>query len=279
VGDDLLVGTRTNAKGHWESRALFRLDDRLLGESGHTWWFPPTADELLSWEAHSPASSFDDARATFDRVHPVEPWVWKDPRACLTLSYWRRALDRPVAGIIVFRNPLDVARSLERRDYMALPFGGALWTRYTRLMLAQARGMPVLVSSYDDIVGNPTGWAGTVRTFLGNLGMPVIPHVGERAIHRFVDPKLQHSSHDRHDLDDAFDDGSCAALYDTLTTLVGAHPSFVPPDCGPEAPWVQHQLDAVGPEWLPTWKVPGSTVPSLPHRVRSLVRRLVSPGR
>jgi hypothetical protein len=94
-----------------------------------------------------------------------------------------------------------------------------------------------------------------------------------------VDPKLQHSSHDRRAIDTAFGDGACAALYDLLDTLTGAHRSFAAPDLGPEPPWVQAELDAVGSTWSPSWKVPGSTVPSLSLRVRWRARRLLPSGR
>jgi hypothetical protein len=278
VRGDLMMGTRTNAKGHWESRSMYVLNDRLLAETGHSWWYPPTLEELALWLAGGTAVTGESGRAAFDRVHLVEPWVWKDPRTCVTLSYWRRALDRPVAGVIVFRNPIDVARSLEQRDYISPTFGVALWMRYTRLLLEQAAGMPVLVSSYDDLVGDPQRWSTTVRAFLSELGMAVHPTVNERAVRRFVDPKLQHNNHSRDDLRSAFGDGASTALYDALHALAGSHASWVCPPLDPEPAWVQDELDAIGPEWPSQWKVPGSIPPTLPYRFRSLVRRLVPLG-
>jgi hypothetical protein len=278
VSSDLMMGTRTNAKGHWESRSMYVLNDRLLAETGHAWWYPPTSDELARWLDGGTAVTSETARGAFDRVHPVEPWVWKDPRTCVTLSYWRRALGRPVAGVIVFRNPIDVAHSLQKRDYIPMEFGGALWMRYNRLLLEQAVGMPVLISPYDDIVGDPRHWSTTVRAFLSDLGMAVDPTVSARSIRRFVDPKLQHSSHSRDDLRSAFGESGGGTLYDALDALVGSHGSFAPPALDPEPSWVQDQLGGVGAEWPSTWKVPGSVPPSLPYRFRSLVRRLVPLG-
>jgi hypothetical protein len=278
VSGDLMMGTRTNAKGHWESRSMYVLNDRLLAETGHAWWYPPTSGELARWLDSGTTVTGEMAQAAFDRVHPVEPWVWKDPRTCVTLSYWRRALGRPVAGVVVFRNPIDVANSLHKRDYIPMEFGAALWMRYTRLLLEQAAGMPVLVSPYDDIVGDPRHWSATVRAFLSDLGMAVHPTVGERSIRRFVDPKLQHSNHSRDDLRSGFGESGSATLYDALDALVGSHGSFPPPALDAEPSWVQNQLDAVGAEWPPTWKVPGSVPPSLTYRFRSLVRRLVPLG-
>jgi hypothetical protein len=273
ISDDLLVGTRTNAKGHWESRSLFRLNDRLLSATGSSWWHPPTGEELTTWEQGLTADTFDEARDTFDRAHPSTPWVWKDPRACLTLSFWRRALDRPVCGIIVYRNPLDVARSLERRDWMEPEFCLALWTRYTRLLLEQSGGMPVMVSNYDDVLEDPEAFSEQARGFLQGLGMAVEPSVDPAAVREFIDPELRHSARDLADL------GPTADLYGVLQGLTGVHRSFEPPELGDEAPWVDAQLSAGGPEWRATWKPPGVQPRSAGDRVRSLVRRATSFGR
>ncbi len=273
ISEDLLVGSRTNAKGHWESRSLFRLDNTLLADMGRTWWYPPTLGALVDWESSLPASTFDEARATFDRVHPQRPWVWKDPRACLTLSFWRKALGVPVAGVAVYRNPLETADSLARRDHMAVEFGLALWVRYTRLLMEQAGGLPLLVSEYDNIVQDPERWARAARAFLVDLGVAVSPQVDTEAIREFVDPKLRHSSYQTPDHGMTEVAADAVALYDILRALEGVHLSFQTPGLGPEPPWVGEQLDAVGPEWHPSWKVPGSLPPTLGGRLRALASR------
>lgn len=277
--DDLVMGTQTNAKGHWESRSMLRLNWTLLAETGHTWWFPPTAGELDQWMAGGPATSFDKGRKAFLRVHPREPWVWKDPRTCITLGYWRRALERPVAGVVVYRNPLDVARSLETRDGIPLATSLAVWIRYTRLLLEQAAGMPLLVSSYESILGNALGWSEEVRGFLMEQGMSVADPASERSIRRFVDARLQHSSQSRDDLVAASGGEETGRLFDALEAAVGAHSKFDPPEVGAEPAWVQDELDVVGPDWPSTWKKQWTAVPSLPSRIRSLVKRVVPLGR
>ena len=273
VDEDLLVGTRTNAKGHWESRSLFKLNDGLLAEMDCAWWHPPTAEVLSEWEQRLDSSRFEAARDVFTRAHPSEPWVWKDPRACVTLSFWRRAVRRPVTGIVVYRSPLDVARSLETRDYMETEFGMALWMRYTRLLLEQAAGMPVMVTCYDDVLEDPVTFSERVREFLAGQGMAVAPGVDLPSVHEFIDPALRHSSRDPAGL------GATADLYDVLQGLAGVHDSFAPPPLGVEAPWIDAQLTAAGPEWRDTWKVPGEVPRTAGTRLRSLVRRATSIGR
>ena len=72
------------------------------------------------------------------------------------------------------------------------PSGCALWERYNRLLLEHAGGMPVLLTSYDDLVGDPVGWSATAGGFLAGLGFE--PCTGtEDEVRRFVDPELRHS--------------------------------------------------------------------------------------
>ena len=267
IRSDQMTGNTNNVKGFWESRSLMRTNNFLLAEMGRRWWYPPTPEVLRWWEEHVEDDTVGAARDPFVRVHPTEPWVWKDPRTCLTLSFWRRALARPVAGIVVHRNPLDIVRSLEQRNSMDPGYSAALWMRYMRLLLEQAGGMPLLVTDYDGLLEDPEGWSGAVRTFLDDLGMPVAAQLDTASISAFVDPALRHSAKR------APETGATAELYGVLRSLDGVHPSFVVPPLGDEAPWIEERLAEVGPEWHPTWKDPGSEPPTAGARLRSLWRR------
>ena len=173
ASNDLITQMAWNPGGHWESRSLTRFNDQLLTEMGHTWWYPPPSGSGYSEVASRIVAPPEAAARYFDRLHPSEPWVWKDPRTCLTLPFWRQALHRPLAGIVVFRNPIDVATSLQFRNSLPLSFGVALWERYTRLLFEHAGGMPLLVSCYDDLVQDPVGWSRTACAFLNVLGIAV----------------------------------------------------------------------------------------------------------
>jgi hypothetical protein len=267
IPSDLLMGTSNNVKGFWESNSLIRANDGLLGDVGATWWHPPSLDVLGQWEATLDDTTVAEARRAFARVHPTEPWVWKDPRTCLTLGFWRRCLARPVAGIVVYRNPLDTARSLERRNTMNQDFASALWMRYTRLLLEQAGGMPLLVSAYERLLDDPVGWSEATRGFLDGLGMGVVPAVDVAAAREFVDPTLRHNARQ------SPVQGVTAELYDVLRSLDGAHPSFVVPGLGVEPAWIDEQFAAVGPAWHPSWRDPATAPPAFRDRLRARWRR------
>ena len=196
------------------------------------------------------------ARRAFRRVHRQVPWVWKDPRTSVLLPYWRAVLGSRLASVVVVRNPLEVAVSMERRHGVPVSFSVALWERYNRLILSHSRGMPVLVTRYADLVEDPAVWSAQARTFLAGLGMPLQPTARD-ALGRardFVDPELRHSTHSRRDLVAA---GTTPLdVYDALEAVVGPSDSFVPPDLPPEPGAVQVELDTVGPQTKLAWHPP-----------------------
>jgi hypothetical protein len=126
-------------------------------------------------------------RDLFMRSHPEEPSVWKDPRNCLTLPFWRATIpDRP-SIVFMTRDPPAVAASLQRRDHFTTTFGLALWERYTRLALAGMSGLPVFVSTYESLTADPLQWCEIVSEFLDSSGntsaMPPDP-IGIQAVAR-----------------------------------------------------------------------------------------------
>jgi hypothetical protein len=81
-----------NRKGFWENRLIVDLNDALLSRLGGDWHnlpdFPP--DWFSSPEF---ADLRREARAVISKEFGNVPvWGWKDPRACLTLPFWRRLL-------------------------------------------------------------------------------------------------------------------------------------------------------------------------------------------
>ncbi|HLI72821.1 MAG TPA: hypothetical protein VKU86_03000 [Acidimicrobiales bacterium] len=243
-----------NPNGHFESRSLMHLDNALLAQMGRRWWYPPPAGDGYGAVAESITTTPAEARRVFRRAYRRAPWVWKDPRACVLLPFWRRALGDRVATVVVFRHPVEVAESLQRRHDLPVSFGLALWERYNRLVLQHAASMPVLTTSYDALVGDPARWAGDVRRYLEAVGMRLPDPPGAGDLTGFVDAGLRHSSHERGSLDGA--PPGAAAVYEALLGLRGDATTFVPPDLPAEAPSVEAELATVGPGREPGWRPP-----------------------
>jgi hypothetical protein len=232
---DLIAARDTNPTGVWESRSLAALNVRLLQTVGSDERFPLCL--APGWELDPRLDALrPEARAAFARVFPDPPWAWKDPLHCLALSFWRSTLDCPAAVVLVIRNPLEIAASAQRAWGREKIFGLALWERYLRRALSEIAGLPVLVTDYADVVGDPVAWAAQTHEGLRRLGLAVQSYRAAD-IAGAVDRTLRHSEFAFDDLraDGEVSRAQCE-LYHLLMQLQGTHDAFDPPALPEETP-------------------------------------------
>lgn len=230
--EDQLRVAHDNPRGHFESVSLLRLGDAILGRLGGSWAAPP---DLAEGFELSPAlaSLRSRARGTLSEAFPprARALAWKDPRLCLLLPFWLPLLaDRLVVILLVHRDPIDVAASLQRRDALELAHGLALWERYERAALAGASGLPVYVTSYEEALSAPLGFLTEFAKFLDSCGVPISPEaLSAEVLASRLDPLLRHERHLA--TDEATDHllRGQLGLDRALHELAGGHERFVPP--------------------------------------------------
>jgi len=188
--DAFAPADEANPTGYWEHRDVWALDEAVLQILGST-WCQTTGFDLARLDPESRARFAEQARGFAVEMDRHGPWVIKDPRLCLLFPLWRQALERPVC-ILVHRDPLPVARSLENRDGLPVLHGIALWELYNREALAATRGLPRILVSYRDLLEAPMATArrlyGQILPFAGGpLHLPE-----ERELNAFVQPPLDH---------------------------------------------------------------------------------------
>lgn len=235
----LVPDTDANPDGHYESWELQDLNNDILAAFGGSWAGPPRLD--WGWESDPRAKRLDDeARRVWREVLGSEPWLWKDPRTCLTLPYWRRvtALDGP--AVLVYRRPQWVAASLAKRDEFSTPVSLALWERYNRDALVALEGLPVMVASYESLSRAPTDWALRVREFLSKHGLLRAGASGSEAT-AGVRPLATGCPPVEADLS-----GPQEELLSTLKAVDGSHEAFKAPELGPPSPWMDTLLTEHG---------------------------------
>ncbi len=165
--DDRMDWPESNPE-HWESISVTLHNEDLLDRLGGGWDAPP---ELPGgWEQNPGLLGGADPTALMATAYPEEgPSVWKDPRLCLLLPYWRDVLASPLATILVWRSPMAVARSLQQRDGMAISDGLALWERYNRSAIEGLDGTDTFVVDYQSVVDDPGTFARGVADWLRGL--------------------------------------------------------------------------------------------------------------
>lgn len=141
-----------NSKGHFESRSLYPLQDELLANAGsrwddyrpfpQTWMASPKAEVFRGRLVEAVESEFGDSGF----------FVVKDPRNCRLVALRRNVLaDLGVQPLFVHihRNPLEVARSLRKRDNLDPEYGALVWLRHVLDAEAGSRGQTRSFTSYD----------------------------------------------------------------------------------------------------------------------------------
>ena len=103
-----------NPRGFWERRDTRNVCDRLLHSAGADWW------KIARFEPEAiPHAILAEERKKFTKIvsslNEHRSWALKEPRLCLLLPVLRDCVSNPIC-IHVFRNPLEVARSLQTRN-------------------------------------------------------------------------------------------------------------------------------------------------------------------
>ena len=136
---------------HWESLSLSAYNEHLLAELGGSWEAPP--DLPSNWEGDDALSELGPPLPILNAAYPEPgPRVWKDPRLCLLLPLLENRSSEPLVAVLIWRSPLAVARSLQKRDGLHLADGIALWERYNRAALANLVGVNTFVCNYEAVV-------------------------------------------------------------------------------------------------------------------------------
>ena len=154
---------------HWESESITMANEAILQGLGGTWDAPPEIPQ--GHESGDLMGHIADLKPLFRSAFTTAgAQVWKDPRICLLLPYYRQILPQPLCALFVWRSPLAVAKSLQQRDGLPLPEGLALWEHYNRCALEVLHGIDFHVIEYEMFVADPQGSLESVTAWLSSLG-------------------------------------------------------------------------------------------------------------
>ncbi len=202
---DLMPPRDDNPKGFWEPMGVVRLNERILFELGSGWDRPP----LLYVPGKTPLESAADidalviARYLQDAVAALRASygderriVLKDPRIALFPALWDLALRE--AGftptyVLIVRNPLEVAASLNVRNNLGRPRSLQLWQRYNLSALTLTRrGLLDTVVLFDDLLARK---AAVIRELGDAFGIPAALLANDDPeLTSFLDPADRHQT-------------------------------------------------------------------------------------
>lgn len=118
-----------NEEGFWENARVVDVNQRILHSMGSEWFDILPVDRIddLPSDTHSQIADVLQHEFSDESLIAI-----KDPRICRLLPLWLDALQdvkpyRHPVSLIIVRDPLEVVRSLERRDGLSRSSGFLLW--------------------------------------------------------------------------------------------------------------------------------------------------------
>jgi hypothetical protein len=163
--DQLLGANSGNEEGHFEHLGFFKINEGLLQHFGGSWESPPQLNP--GWERDAALGElFAAARALLQTFSGKSLWGWKEPRTTILLPFWKSLIPN-LRFVICVRSPLDVAKSLARRDRVPIERGVVLWNRYMHAAIEDSEGSPRLLAFYEDFFATGSAAADELLRFCG----------------------------------------------------------------------------------------------------------------
>jgi hypothetical protein len=196
-GSDLMGPTQYNLKGYFENNRIYELNKKLLTQFESSW------DDVFQEELVLP-NAFDFSELTellkSEYLSQNRTFAIKDPRLVFLFPVYQKALTElgiDIKVAIPTRNPMEVARSLQKRDGFSLEKGLLLWSIHFMLAEKVSRGLPRVFISFDALIENPEAALNTISTHL-DLDFAVGYAEKKNLIGDFLDPSLKAQNFPEH---------------------------------------------------------------------------------
>jgi len=118
----------------------------------------------------------------------------KDPRICLLFPFWEKVLldsGINIKIILPFRNPLEVAESLKKRDMFSIEKSLMLWTKHLLYSECYTRNYDRVFIGFDDFMNNTQEFCTKMSDLLHHDFMSVFKTKKEE-VDTFLDVGLKH---------------------------------------------------------------------------------------
>jgi hypothetical protein len=170
------------------------LHDRLFAALDSAWDDPyPLRDGWRETDAAREAKRAIHTHIDKEFAHS-KTFVVKDPRVTRVLALWLEVLDElciePII-VIPFRNPIEIALSLERRNRLPLAQSLLCYIQGYLEVERASRGRRRVFHLYDDLISDWRSFAEKLATIGGRDGKALNPAVAGE-LDRFLSPELRH---------------------------------------------------------------------------------------
>jgi len=149
--DTFYDADKWNPNGYFEQNEILNINMSLIngiwGKAAYL--FPPSTSTILK-RAQRYSGSIRKINEKYDKK------IIKENRFCLTLPAWQ-AYDANIYKILIcFRDPIQVASSLQKRNKIPLWLGYSLWQRHYQLLLKFTQNIPKKFIYYKNLLDSST---------------------------------------------------------------------------------------------------------------------------
>ena len=195
-GDNLMGAQPDNLKGFWEDQTLHNINQQILAHCSSDSEFAFSLGGRIDFSGLN-SRIIEDMKA-FLKIRTLQSSFWgcKDPRCCLTFPVWKTHLIKQEIvpkGVMIFRNPLDVALSLQIRNGLSIDQGLMLWLGYNYSILQNVSDSIVAIVRYEDLLEQPSVTLEKIAVSLGIDPLLCQEEISEFAT-VFLSKKLCHHS-------------------------------------------------------------------------------------
>jgi hypothetical protein len=198
-GADLRGADFDNPKGFWEHNQIVSNHKRLLEAIGSDyddirplplhWWQTEAARKCR-------AQMVDVIRSEFGSS-PL--WAFKDPRTCRLVKLWHGIMADSRCNpkfVIIFRNPLEVATSFQKRNGFHMDKSFLLWLTHVTEAELETRYLPRVFVSFERLISDWSSVTGIIAKTLQITWQTDVDTI-QVLMDDFLDPSLKH-----HNIDD-----------------------------------------------------------------------------
>ena len=188
LGKDLMPESENNKKGHFENNRFYVINDKLLSQSNSSW------DDVF-YEEKKIADLHDITElkeALVEEFKYSNLFAIKDPRIMYLFPLYEQALkelDINIKIIMPYRNPYEVASSLQKRDGYSIEKGMLLWAYHFFLAEKYSRKYERIFVGFNELLKNPKA---IVKSIDDTLHLTLMSNYDEDAINDFLSTDLKH---------------------------------------------------------------------------------------
>jgi len=190
-GSDLMKANQANSKGYFENNFVYILNEKILSESNSSWDDYHFNINKISKDKKK--IYIEEAKAIIKKEFRYsKSFVIKDPRICLLFPLWETAcleLGIKIKIIIPFRNPMEVASSLRKRNSLSIEKSLILWTHHFLSAEYYSKNYNRLFISFDHLLEDTKKVVDRLYDFINFKGQKK-----RKEIESFLDANIKYNN-------------------------------------------------------------------------------------